>query len=351
MGSVAAPHPPTGEPQEKGHCAVFGFIVRRLITAVLVILLTSMFLFVLFFYGPINPAQNFCQKNGRCTAQKEKLLEHQLQLDIPITEAYGIWLKGVFVGREIQMGAVYDCPAPCLGISYVSQQNVTQQIGKRYPATLSIAVVGSALYLFIGVLLGTVAARRRGTFVDRSLVSFSLIVSSVPYYLVALMAWLYLYLILGIFPDSRFVSPFQSPLGWAKGLLLPWLVIGLTNSTQYARFSRGYMLESLGEDYVRTARAKGVSSAAAVIKHALRSAIVPIITLFGLDLATLLGGTIFTEYIFGINGMGLYALQAIAPGDFPVIAATVLVAAVFIVIGNLVVDVLYGFLDPRVRLA
>jgi peptide/nickel transport system permease protein len=330
---------------------LFGFIVRRTITAAFVVLLTSMFLFVLFFYGPINPALHFCQQNGHCTPQKERILERQLQLDLPVTEAYWIWLKGVFVGRTIHMGATYKCPAPCLGISYVDQQNVTGQLEKRYPATLSLAVVGSILYLALGVLFGTIAARRRGTIIDRSLVSFSLFVSSIPYYLVCLMAWLYLYLISGIFPDSRYVSPFQSPLGWAGGLLLPWLVIGLTNSTSYARFSRGYMIESLGEDFVRTARAKGVSSQAAVLKHALRVAIVPVITIFGLDFATLLGGTIFTEYIFGINGMGLYALQAIAPGDFPVIAATVLVAAVFIVIGNLVVDVLYSFLDPRVRLA
>jgi peptide/nickel transport system permease protein len=330
---------------------MFGFIVRRTITAAFVVLLTSMFLFVLFFFGPINPAQHFCQQNGHCTAQKERILEHQLQLDIPVTEAYWIWLKGIFVGRTIHMGATYDCPAPCLGISYVDQTDVTRQLETRYPATLSIAVVGSILYLSVGVLLGTIAARRRGTVIDRSLVSLSLVLSSIPDYLVCLWAWLYLYLLTHIFPDSRYVSPFHSALGWAKGLALPWLVLGLTNSTDYARFSRGYMIESLGEDYVRTARAKGVSSAAAVFKHALRVAIVPIVTIFGLDFATLLGGTIFIEYIFGINGMGLYALQAIAPGDFPVIAATVLVAAVFIVIGNLVVDVLYSFLDPRVRLA
>jgi peptide/nickel transport system permease protein len=330
---------------------LFGFIVRRTISAIFVILLTSMFLFTLFFYGPINPALNFCQQNKHCTPQKLRTLERQMQLDLPVTEAYWIWFKGVFVGRKIHMGAVYNCSAPCLGISFVDQQNVTQQLEKRYPATLSIAVVGSALYLSLGVLLGTIAARRRGSIVDRSLVSFSLVVSSIPDYLLCLWAWLYLYLISGIFPDSRYVSPLHSPLGWAKGLLLPWLVIGLTNSTDYARFSRGYMIESLGEDYVRTARAKGVSARSATFKHALRVAIVPIITIFGLDFATLLGGTIFTEYIFGINGMGLYALQAIAPGDFPVVAATVLVAAVFIVVGNLVVDVLYGFLDPRVRLA
>ncbi len=139
------------------------------------------------------------------------------------------------------------------------------------------------------------------------------------------------------------------PKAWAAGLLLPWLVLGVTSSTQYARYSRASMIESLGEDYVRSATAKGVSTNKAVFKHALRAAIVPIVTIFGIDFAFLLSGTVFTEKIFQIDGVGNLAINAI-PNDFPVIAATVLVAAVLIVIANLVVDILYSVLDPRVRL-
>jgi peptide/nickel transport system permease protein len=171
-----------------------------------------------------------------------------------------------------------------------------------------------------------------------------------PYYLVALLAWLFLVEQWNIFPQTEYSPITHNPLKWASGMLLPWLVVGIAGSTQYARFTRGTMVETLGEDYVRTATAKGVSEKKVIFKHGLRAAIVPVITLFGLDFAYLLAGTIFTEYIFGISGIGIWALQAI-PVDLPVIQTTVLVSAGFIVMANLVVDVVYSFLDPRVRLA
>ncbi|MGI8577554.1 MAG: ABC transporter permease [Nocardioidaceae bacterium] len=330
---------------------MLGYIVRRLISAFLVVVLTSMFVFALFFLGPSNPAAFFCSQNGRCTPQKEALISHELGLDQSIFNQYGVWVKGLFVSRKINMGATYECAAPCLGISYITQQEVRPQIISKYPATLSLAIGGSAVYLGLGVLLGALAARWRGSVADRSLVTGSLLVSSIPYYLVCLLAWLYLYLSWGVFPATGYFPITQSPIKWFAGLLLPWLVLGLTNSTSYARFSRGYMVESLGEDYVRSATAKGVSSNKAVFKHALRAAIVPVVTIFGLDFATLLGGTVFTEYIFSIDGVGNFALTALKGQDFPIVSATVLLAATLIVIANLVVDVVYSFLDPRVRLS
>ncbi len=328
---------------------MLGYIVRRLVAAFLVVVVTSMFVFALFFLGPSNPASIICNQNGRCTEERQALLEHSLGLDQGVVSQYGVFVKGLFVGRQVNIGATYDCSAPCLGISFRTKTEVTKELVDKYPATLSLAIGGAAIYLTIGVLAGSLAARWRGSAADRALVSSTLVLSAIPYYIVALMSWLYLVNEYQIF-DSGYFPLTDNPVKWASGLLLPWLVLGFTFSTQYARFSRGSMVDSLGEDYVRTASAKGLSSNKVVFKHALRAAIVPIVTIFGLDFATLLAGTVFTERIFEVDGIGAWGLSAI-PVDFPVISATVLVGAVLIVLGNLVVDIMYSFLDPRVRLA
>jgi peptide/nickel transport system permease protein len=223
---------------------------------------------------------------------------------------------------------------------------------KRYPATLSIAIGGSIIFLTVGVTMGSLAARWRGSVADKSLVTGSLLLSAIPYYVVCLIAWIYLVNQWGIFKDgTSYAGLTEDPSKWFGALLLPWIVLGFANSTQYARFTRGSMAEVLGEDYVRTATAKGISSNKVVFQHALRAAIVPIVTIFGLDFAGLLAGTIFTEYIFGIDGIGKWSIDALSPVDFPIISATVLVSAILVVTANLIVDIVYSFIDPRVRLA
>lgn len=331
---------------------MFGYIVRRLASAALVVILTSMFVFALFFLGPSNPAQPLCDINGKCTPEKLALLTEQMGLNDSVVHQYGIWVKGLVQDRTIDFGATYHCDAPCLGISYGTRTEVTDELVQKFPATLSLAIGGSMIYLTVGVILGTMAARVRGTLTDRGLVTFSLIVSSIPYYVLALLAWIYLSLVWQVFPDTTYHPFLDSPLQWAYGLMLPWLVLGLAQSTAYARFTRGQMVETLGEDYIRTATAKGVRKRTVIFKHALRSAIVPVMTIFGLDFAFLLAGTVVTEEIFDIDGIGQWGIRALrAPVDFPVVSATVLVGAVIIVIANIVVDVLYSVIDPRVRLA
>ncbi|QIG43509.1 ABC transporter permease [Nocardioides anomalus] len=331
---------------------MFGYIVRRLMSAALVVVLTSMIVFLLFFKGPSNPAQPLCDLNGKCTQEKLALLTEQLGLNDSVVHQYGIWAGGIFHSREIDFGATYTCDAPCLGISYRSRGQVTDELFEKFPATISIAVGGASIYLVLGVLLGTIAARRRGTWVDRGLVGFSVFVSAVPYYVIALLVWIYVSLQWKLIQDTSYHPLTSDPVHWFTGLSLPWLVIGLTSSTAYARYSRGQMIETMGEDYVRTAVAKGVSQRGVVVRHALRAAIVPIVTIFGLDFAFLLTGTVFTEQIFGIDGIGRWGINALrSPTDFPVVSATVLVAAVIIVIANLIVDLLYAVIDPRVRLA
>ena len=331
--------------------SVIGFIVRRLVAAVLVVVVASMCVFALFFLGPSNPAQPFCDVNGRCTPEKLEILTEQMGLNDSVVRQYGIWARGLVQDRKVTFGATYDCQAPCLGISYASRGEVRKELMQRLPATVSVALGGAAIYLVLGVFLGTLAARVRGTVADRSLVTFSVVVSAVPYYVVAVLVWALFTLEWQVFEDTGYHPLTQNPAAWAAGLTLPWLCLGVTQSTSYARYTRGQMVETLGEDYVRTATAKGVKRNRVVVHHALRAAIVPIVTIFGLDFAFLLTGTVFTEQIFGIDGIGRWGIEALkAPVDLPVVAATVLVGAVIIVVANLAVDVLYSVIDPRVRL-
>jgi peptide/nickel transport system permease protein len=312
---------------------------------------TSIAVFALFFYGPSDPALAYCPET-KCTPQRLANISQTLGLNRPVVKQYGEYMKGIFVGNDFKAGGItIPCDAPCLGVSFKLRVNVTQFLIQKFPATLSLALGGSALFLLIGVSTGIMAARVRGTVADKVIVGSSLVINAIPYYLLALMAYLYLISQWGVFPDSGYFSPFSAgPLSWAKGLILPWLVIALSYSTQYARFSRGSMIESMNEDYVRTARAKGLSERRVTMKHALRAAIVPVTTIFGLDFAYLLAGTIFTEQIFSIHGIGLTALQAIGTKDLPIISATVLIAAAFVVLMNIVVDIVYSVIDPRVRL-
>ena len=334
-----------------------GFIVRRLLSAALVVVLTSMFVLVLFFKGlGDSPAVNYCEKlgAGKCTTAKLASIEHQMGFDKSVGENYAIWAKGILVGRDHVYvdGKTYDCPAPCFGISIMTGDTVWHDFKQKFPATLTLAVGGATIYLLLGVALGALAARWRGSTVDRLLVGGSLVVSSIPFYVVALLAWVYLSLRLKVFPETGYYPITENPGKTVAWMALPWLVIGLTYCTSYARFTRGQMVESLSEDFIRTASAKGVRTSRVLFKHALRSAIVPVITIFGVDFATLLAGTVFTERIFGIDGVGNWGLTALStPMDLQVIETTTLLLAVSVVLANLLVDILYTFLDPRVTVA
>jgi peptide/nickel transport system permease protein len=336
---------------------VTGFVVRRLVSAAIVVVLTSMFVFVLFFKGMgDSPAVNYCEQlgPGKCTPVKLDAIKREMGYDQSVVSGYTQWAKGIFVGRDDVYvdGKTYACPAPCLGISIETGDTVWNDFKQKFPATIAVAVGGATIYLTLGVLLGALAARWRGTSIDRLLVGSSLIISAIPDYLIILLAWIYFSLRLGWFPNTSYYPVTENPAKTISYMMLPWLVIGLTNCTDYARFTRGQMVETLGEDYLRTAQAKGVRRSKMLFKHAIRAAIVPVITIFGIDFATLLSGTIFTERIFGIDGIGNWGLTALStPIDLNVVSATVLIAAILIVLANLLVDVAYGLLDPRVVVA
>jgi peptide/nickel transport system permease protein len=335
---------------------MLGFIVRRMLSAALVVVLTSIFVFVLFFKGlGDTPARNYCDSihQGRCSPSTLASIEHQMGFDKSVATNYGIWAKGIFVGRNVFVdGKTYPCPAPCLGVSVMTQDTVWHDLKQKYPATITVAVGGSALYLTFGVLLGAFAARWRGTRLDRLLVGSSLIWSAIPDYIIILLSWVFFSLRWHIFPNVGYYPITQNPLKTFTWMLLPWLVLGVTSLTDYARFTRGQMVETLGEDYIRTAQAKGVRPGRVLFRHALRAAIVPVVTIFGLDFAGLLSGTIFTEQIFGIDGIGHWGLQALStPMDLNVLSTVVLVGAILVVLANLIVDIIYGMLDPRVTVA
>jgi peptide/nickel transport system permease protein len=335
---------------------MFAYVVKRLLAGALVVVLVSMAIFLLFWYGPSSPAQPICDRetNNRCTPAKLANFEHSLGYDNPVYEEYGKFAKGVVVGRDIHIfPSTYKCPAPCLGYSYRTKVPVWNEMKERLPATLSIALGGAFLYLAFGVPIGVAAARRRGSVADKALVSSFLVVSSIPYYLFALLTWLYLTVIFEIplFSETGYTPITQNPAKWFSGLFLAWVALGIFGCTQYTRYARGSMVEALSEDYIRTAKAKGLPARTVVYRHGLRAALVPIVTIFGIDFGTLLAGTIFTERIFEIHGIGFWGLQAVYARDLPVVSATALFGAVVLIISNIVVDVIYSFLDPRVRLS
>ncbi len=335
---------------------MFSYIIKRLISGVIVVILVSMAVFALFWYGPESPARAICnqQTGNRCTPERLDRFEEQMGYNNNIVSEYGTYAVGIFTGREMEIGNTkIDCAAPCLGYSHRTFNLVWEELIDRLPATISVAGGGAVLYLLLGIPIGVAAARRRGTLGDKLLVSSFLFISSVPYYLFALLAWLYFTLIwqVPILGESGYTPFLENPVQWFLGLLLPWLALGIFGSTQYTRYTRGAMVETLSEDYIRTATAKGLRPSTVVYRHGLRSALVPVVTVFGIDLGVLLAGTIFTERIFEIQGIGRWGLQAVQSFDLPVVSATALFGAIIIVISNLIVDIIYSVLDPRVRLS
>jgi peptide/nickel transport system permease protein len=329
---------------------MFGYIIRRAVSGILVLVATSVAVFALFFYGPSNPALAYCPET-RCTPERLANITQALGLDRPVLEQYGDYMKGIVAGNDFAAGAiVIPCDAPCLGVSFKLRVDVADYLMTRFPATLSLAVGGVLIAVLLGVTLGIFASRVRGTVADKLIVGSSLIINAIPYYLLALLAFLYLISEWGLFPESQYVSPFtEGPGAWAAGLLLPWLVIGVTSSTQYARFSRGSMIESMNEDYVRTARAKGLTTRRTIGVHTLRNSLIPVVTYIGVDVGVLMGGALITETIFSIPGIGQLVFLSVEFQDALVIIGVVTLLVLVFLVANLIVDVLYAVLDPRIR--
>jgi peptide/nickel transport system permease protein len=324
------------------------FLVKRLLAAVLTLFAVSVLSFLMFFGLPRDPVTGMCPKN--CNAERLERVRVELGLRDPLPEQYANYMKGIVVGRDLGSSQGGRCEAPCLGYSYVRSEAVTDTLARVLPVTLSIVLPAAVLWLVLGVGLGMISALRRGTVLDRVAIGFALTGASMQLYFVGAVLLLVFTYNLRITPVPGYTSILDNPVKWASGLVLAWVALAFLFSAIYARLSRAQMLETLSEDFVRTARAKGVPKRKVYGRHALRAAITPIVTIAGLDVGGALGGTVITETTFGLQGLGRTAVDAVQSGDLPTIMATVLISAFFIVVANIVVDVLYAAIDPRVRL-
>ncbi|MEV0127893.1 ABC transporter permease [Dactylosporangium sp. NPDC050688] len=327
---------------------MLAFLIRRILLAVLTLFAVSVLTFLMFFALPRDPATAMCPKN--CDAARLERVRDELGLNDPKHVQYLHYVRGIFAGRDLGAAQGGHCDAPCLGWSYVNGEPVTETFVRVVPVTLSIVVPASVLWLAAGIGLGMLSALRLGTVFDRLAIGASLTGASLQLYFVGGVLLLVFVYTLKILPYPRYTSILDNPWDWATALILPWCALAVLFSAVYARLSRAQMLETLSEDFVRTAQAKGLRYRTVVRRHALRAALTPLVTTAGIDIGAALGGTVITETTFGLRGLGRTAIDAVKDGDLPTIMGTVLLAAAFIVAANLVVDVLYTLIDPRVRL-
>ncbi|MFE9609051.1 ABC transporter permease [Streptomyces sp. NPDC006012] len=326
---------------------MFRFLVRRVFGALVILLIISAVTFWLFYAVPRDPAQMSCGKN--CTPDMLRQIQHNLGIDHPIPVQYWDWLKGIFVGRDY--AGFGHCDAPCLGYSFANREPVLGTIMDRLPLTLSLAFGSAVVFLILGIGAGMLAAVKQGKWQDKAASSASLIASSLQIYFVGYIAMYFLVAKLGWLNNPSYTPLTQNPASWAAGLLLPWLVLALIWTANYTRMTRSQLVETLTEDYVRTARAKGLSRRSVFFRFAWRGAMGPIVTIFGIDMATLIGGAIITENTFSLQGVGRLAVDSVDKSDLPMLLGVTVLAAGAIVFFNIIVDAVYAFIDPRIRLA
>ena len=319
---------------------MLAYILRRLGWAILVLLAVTLITFSIFYkLPPGDPALRFVGKQP--TPESIALVRHNLGLDKPFYVQYGKFLKAIVLGDK------YGWPG--LGFSYDSSVPIREKIIEKAPRTISLIVGASILWLVGGVLIGVVSAIKRRTIVDRLAMGFALFGISAPVFWLGLMALFIFWYKLDLTAGTGYTPITENPEQWASHLILPWIVLALLYAAIYARMVRGNLLDAMGEDYIRTARAKGLSERRVIFRHGLRASLAPIVTMFGLDIALLVGGAVITESVFNLDGLGFMAVDSVFRQDLPATLGVVLVATFAVVIMNLIVDVLYAFLDPRVR--
>jgi peptide/nickel transport system permease protein len=334
---------------------VIAYIIRRLFGAVGLLLITSAVTFSIFFLVPKAAGVTTDDLAGRFAGKAPDqatltAIKERFRLDEPVTVQYGHFLKAIVAGDTYDTGTEkIACPAPCLGYSFRTNQPVLEQILDRIPVTLSIALGAAVLWMVVGLSIGVLSALRRGTLFDRAAMAVALAGVSLPIFFTGLLGLAFVVHQWGLLPEVDYTPLTQDPGKWFTSLILPWVSLAFLYAALYARLTRAGMLETLNEDYIRTARAKGLPERTVIVKHGLRATLTPILTVFGLDLGLLLGGAIITEKTFSMKGLGALALDGISQSDLPVVLGVTLTAALFIVVANLIVDLLYGVVDPRVR--
>jgi peptide/nickel transport system permease protein len=336
---------------------MFAYIIRRCFVGVILLIAMSLVTFILFFASPVDPAQFACGKN--CSPELKSQVRKALGFDKPWPVQWKNFAVGVFEGRDypedksIRKAApelVSHCPAPCLGYSRVNTENVTSELKDRIPVSASIGILALILWLGIGTLLGVFAALTKGSIVDRGLVGASLVLYAFPTFFIGE------FLLKFIAIKWQWVGvPDYTPISegglwtWFTNLWLPAITLAVFYMAGYVRMARAFVLESMTEDYLRTAKAKGVPRRKVLMKHTMRAALTPLVTMAGLDLASVLGGAVITETVFNFNGLGKLAVDSIATFDLPTVVGLVLFLGAVVVVANIVVDILYAVIDPRVR--
>jgi len=311
------------------------FIVRRLFGMVIVLFVVSVLVFLIFNVIPNSPpAQRLAGKNA--TPVLVKSIEEEWGFDKSLPEQYVTMMEKVFTNELI---------------SYSPRTSVEDRIVEGIPATLSLAIGAGIIWLSFGLVLGYLSAVRAGGWLDKFLTGFAIAGISIPVFLIAPVLIYFLTYKIEIFPNAGYVPLTEDPWGWFTHLVLPWTTIAILSIGFYSRVLRSNMLDVMNEDYVRTARAKGLSERQVMVRHVLRNSLIPIITLFGLDFgATIAGTALITEKLFSYEGVGLYAVESVEKLELPPIMGVTLYGAFFVVLINAVVDIAYAYLDPRVRL-
>ncbi|MET8406636.1 ABC transporter permease [Streptomyces sp. NPDC005195] len=334
------------------------YIIRRVFGAVVLLLIVSAVTFAIFFLVPRLAGQSMDQLAAQYVgkdANKASIaaVKQNLGFDKPLYEQYWHFIKQIFVGADYKFGPdASHCSAPCFGYSFKSHIEVWPQITDRIPVTFSLAIGAAVIWVTTGVATGVVSALKRGSFLDRIFMGIALAGVSLPIFFTGMLA-------LGLFTVQwpiwdtgvNYVNFTDNPGEWAWNLLIPWCSLAFLYSALYARLTRAGMLETMNEDYIRTARAKGLRESKVIAKHGLRAALTPIVTIFGMDFGLLVGGAVITENVFSFQGLGFYAVKGVSDNDLPIVMGVTLVAAFFIVVCNLLVDLVYAAIDPRVRLA
>ncbi|MFG2192722.1 ABC transporter permease [Streptomyces sp. NPDC048639] len=329
------------------------YIIRRLFAAAVMLIVIMLAVFSIFFLIPkwtgVDPATMYVGKQSDAAALEG--IREKLGLGDPILVQLFEFFKGILVGRDYAGGGdTIHCSAPCFGYSFKTEQAIWPVLADRLPVTMQLAAGAAVIWLLIGLCAGIVSALKRGSIWDRGAMVVALGGVSLPIYftgLVSLAVFSY-----GLGWVSNEYTPIEENFGdWISGMILPWVTLAFLFGAMYARLTRATMLEVMGEDYIRTARAKGLREPVVIRRHAMRSAMTPIITLLGVDLGALIGGAILTETTFSLPGLGQAVLKAIGERDLPLVLGVTLITASAVVVANLVVDVLYGVIDPRVRLA
>jgi peptide/nickel transport system permease protein len=338
---------------------MLAYIIRRVIIGVVLLVVMSLVTFGLFFAMPQDPARFACGKN--CTLAQIEQTRVALGYDKPALVQWTDFLKGLAVGRNYPEDEslrkkapelISDCTAPCFGYSRVNQMTVSEEIKEAFPVSLSLAIVAFVMWIVGGITLGVIAAVMKGTIVDRGLVGFALVFYAFPTFFVGLFLLKFLAIKWQIVGVPDYVPIAEGGIGtWLSNLLLPALTLALFFMAGYVRMSRAFVLESMTEDYIRTARAKGLRNRRVLFKHTMRAALTPLVTMAGLDFASLLGGAIITESVFNFNGLGKLAVDANVSYDLPTLVGLVLLLGAFVIFANIIVDVLYAVIDPRVRVA